>query len=693
MLEQRQEKANKKEDIAGHKGTGKADDPCREGAELRKNPWDYPRAEKIEHIEEIGGYTDCDWYAWMRDKDDPKVREWVAAENAFTDAFFDPDEVKAMALELRSQAVPFEYSLPEYAHGHLYACRSDEYGRRSLVIMDESWNVLQTVGEELKDRFTMYGIRPDPRNEDIAALIATPFGAHMSSLLLYSFSGKRILFRADDVTFGAVWTPDGALWYAQQIPHTEEGYMENLVWRRSPVGGEPVKVYDAPRGRAYVGVRQGAGSSVIIDSSYDFGADELLRADEDGTVVSLTGTVRARYSYAGEREGKVYLITDDKAPRGRITANGETVIPESSRVILDAVVLKEGLLIAYMDDVALRMELTDFEGRLIKAVELPDRYGSMGLMGGFHYLQEKGLACFLFESFTTPPAIYAFNEQTGAVGKLFSACRDKVPEDIITEQIFVSARDGARIPAFMVRRRDAVKNGKNNVMMYGYGGYNVPMIPSYENLVTGIRPWKWAKDGGIYVNCNLRGGGEYGAEWHEAAMFDRKMTAFYDFIDIAEALIAEGWTVPGKITINGCSNGGLLVSVLTILRPDLWSSVIASVPHTDMLGFVNDPAGPRFILEYGNPRDPKMNGYLRKYSPYHNVQSIPYPPIYIQTGERDNNVPPYHGKKFAALLQEKSSGGPVLLRVLAEGAHNRGEGEEMYRTKAEMLLFVKKYLK
>ena len=214
-------------------------------------------------------------------------------------------------------------------------------------------------------------------------------------------------------------------------------------------------------------------------------------------------------------------------------------------------------------------------------------------------------------------------------------------------------------------------------------------------MVTQIVVPQWVEQGGIFVQCNLRGGSEYGPKWHEGGMAMAKRHCYEDFIGVAQQLIRDGWTRAGKIGIAGCSNGGLLMSALVTMRPDLWGCVIDSVPHTDMIHFAQDDRGPMYITEYGNPRQSReMFDYLLSYSPYHNVKKTGYPPTYIQTGELDNNVPPYHGKKFAARMQaENQSDNPILLRVLAEGSHDRGKGEVFWRTIAEMQLFLEEHLK
>ena len=652
----------------------------------------YPETKKTDFREVIGGYENQDPYVWLEQAKEPEVLAWVAAQNRATDEYFDPAQVQERAKLLRAQAAAVDYTAPVDMHGKLYAARIDAEGNMTPVILDKYWNELREVGAELKDEMDLHGILPCPTDNRLVALTVSPHGAHLPSTLVYDTEENKILFRADD-GLGAVWASDGALWYAQSLPNRQEGYNDNPVWRWTMDGGA-VKIYEAPRGRAYVTLSVGPDAQVLIDSKYDFGSNELLCAGSDGSVTSLTGEVRAKHQHCGTHDGVHYILTDDGAPLGKITANGKTILPERERMITDAAVCARGILVALMEDACLRLELYSFDGQLMEKVPLPDECGAMSMRGGGLSAPAAGshAVYFEFETFTTPPAIYAWDERDGSLKKVFTASKDQVPEDIVTQQIFITARDGERVPAFIVHKKDVALNGENPVLMYGYGGYNLSMPPSYTNPFVGIRIWDWVQRGGVYVNCNLRGGNEYGSRWHEAGMLKNKKNAFYDFIDTAEWLIANNWTRPGRIAICGGSNGGLLMTALTTMRPDLWGAVIASVPHTDMVRFMYDPAGPRYITEYGNPRDPEMLDYLLSYSPYHNVRREKYPSIYVQTGERDNNVPPYHGKKFAAKMQEFSTGGPVLLRVLAEGSHDRGHGDIMYQTTAEMQLFIEQHL-
>ena len=649
----------------------------------------YPSTRKCDFTEMIGTYENKDPYQWLEDRHDPEVLAWVAEQNKHTDGWFEGKPVQELAAKLKARVPQVEYGVPVEKHGRIYIMRHDVSGKFIPVLMDQDRNEIATVGEELLDNINLFDMQPSPTNEKLVCFRGMLKGAHMGSVIVYNIESKEVLCQYDDI-ISFVWTEDGAMWYSQTLPNRAEGYNDNPVYRWTE-DGENKLMYSAPRNRAFVTIDAAPDNSVMANSKFSFGQNELLHISKDGTVTSLTGELRASHVYCGSHDGKHYILTDNGASLGKIIeANGETIIPEGNRMITSAAVCSRGILVSFMEDVCSRLELYGFDGQLLECVELPDACGSMSDISapaaGSH------LVYFTFQSFTIAPSLYAWDERDGSVKKVYSAYSDVIPDDIVTTEVFVTARDGEKIPAFIVHKKDVQLNGDNPVLMYGYGGYNLAMTPSYRNGFIGLSGWEWVEKGGVYVNCNMRGGNEYGSHWHEAGMLKTKKNAFQDFIDIAEWMIANNWTKKGRIAICGGSNGGLLMTALTTMRPDLWGAVIASVPHTDIVRFMYDPAGPRYITEYGNPREADMLEYLLSYSPYHNVRAENYPPIYIQTCEPDNNVPPYHAKKFAAKMQEYTQGGPAVLRVLEEGGHSRGVGDTMYRTFAEMQLFIKEYL-
>ena len=368
----------------------------------------------------------------------------------------------------------------------------------------------------------------------------------------------------------------------------------------------------------------------------------------------------------------------------------DTIIPESDALMTTVLPISAGILVLYEQDACSLLRLFGFDGSPVRALPLPDRFGraAFGSTVFASPIQADRLF-FTFESFTRQKSLFTLDTHTLAMACLRGDSSDC--SDITVSQEFLPARDGQRILVYLVHRKDLKKDGKTPVLMYGYGGYAVSMPPTAEEVVTGINVAEWVRKGRIYAHCIIRGGLEYGKAWHEAAMAGKKKNAFFDFIDIAQHLVDTGWTRPDRIAASGCSNGGLLMSAVTVMRPDLFGVIIDSVPHTDMLRFRNDDRGMMYITEYGDPLSSKeMFEYIKSYSPYHNIrEGTVYPWVYVQTGECDNNVPPYHGKKFGVRLQHAADEiHPVLLTVLPHGSHNRGIGDEYYMNVSRIQAFI-----
>ena len=451
-----------------------------------------------------------------------------------------------------------------------------------------------------------------------------------------------------------------------------------------------------------------------------------------GRIVSVDAT---RPSLDDARE----LVAATPADAASVVAAAKTAVPAvptpGVRLMTGATVVGDAILCAYQCEGASELELRAPDGSLLHAVELPDTPGNLAAEGVLApYGRGDAGVCLDFESFRVPPSVVRYDPATGALTTLFTtgdaekaasragqaspaqagdgASRDgdapvptattasqsnpnpiaehSLQRDIVVERIDVPARDGATLSAYLVRRRDVHSTGEIPTLFYGYGGYNNVLAPDFTNKFIGLDVSDWAMRRGLYVHCILRGGGERGPQWHEAGMLANKPNVFHDFIDIVAHVQKLGWTSPEHSALCGGSNGGLLVTAALTQAPDLVRCVVASVPHTDMLRFVHDDRGPMYITEYGDPRNTALFETMRDYSPYHNVEpGRTYPALLVQTGELDNNVPPYHGKKFAARMQsEASSKNPVLLRVLARGAHDRGEGGIYYATVAEMQCFI-----
>ncbi|MFM2137856.1 MAG: hypothetical protein RJA57_163, partial [Bacteroidota bacterium] len=352
----------------------------------------------------------------------------------------------------------------------------------------------------------------------------------------------------------------------------------------------------------------------------------------------------------------------------RIMRNGwRVVIPERKDMALQDVTSCGGYLFAsYLKDAATRVYQYTYEGRLVREVKLP----GIGTANGFGGERTDKELFYTYSSFNSPPTIYRYNLATGQ-SILFRRTEVRIKtDDFVTEQLFFRSKDSTRIPMFITYRKGMVRNGNNPVLLYGYGGFNISITPSFSTSNA-----FFIEQGGIYVSVNLRGGSEYGERWHQAGMLTNKQNVFDDFIAAAEFLIREKYTQPSKIAIRGGSNGGLLVGAVMTQRPDLFKVALPAVGVMDMIRYHRFTVGWGWMVEYGNPDSLVHFRNLRAYSPYHNLKpGTSYPATLVTTADHDDRVVPAHSFKFASRLQECHSGThPVLIRIETDAGHGAGK--------------------
>ncbi|MEM8885101.1 MAG: prolyl oligopeptidase family serine peptidase, partial [Planctomycetota bacterium] len=393
----------------------------------------------------------------------------------------------------------------------------------------------------------------------------------------------------------------------------------------------------------------------------------------DGEVKPFLPAFDARYSVLGNDGPLFYIYTDNDAPNGRVVkidareTDAEkwvSVVPESKQTI-ESISLVGGQLFVHRLRFA-RSQVTVFglDGKELRKVDLP----GLGSVYGFNGRRSDTETFFAYSSFTSPSTIYRYDITSGEVSVFRQPKVDFKPDNYFTRQVSYASKDGTRVTMFISHRRGLILNGKNPVMLYGYGGFNNSMTPyfSVSNLV-------WMEMGGVLAVPNLRGGGEYGEAWHEAGMLENKQNVFDDFIAAAESLVYNKYSNPKRIAIAGGSNGGLLVGACLNQRPELFAAAIPSVGVMDMLRYHRFTIGRFWISEYGSAEDPKMFPTLYAYSPYHNIRNIAYPAVMVTTGDHDDRVVPAHSFKYAARLQQAQKGpAPILIRVETRGGHGAG---------------------
>ncbi|WP_452230490.1 MULTISPECIES: prolyl oligopeptidase family serine peptidase [unclassified Lacinutrix] len=371
---------------------------------------------------------------------------------------------------------------------------------------------------------------------------------------------------------------------------------------------------------------------------------------------------------------KLYLVTNLNAPNQKIVTvdatnptpdNWVDLIPETGYVLSPS---KGGgyFFTEYMVDAISKIKQYDYEGKFIRDIQLP----GVGNAGGFGGKKEEKVDYYSFTNYNTPASIYKFNIDTGVSELYWKPNIDFNPENYTSEQVFYSSKDGTKVPMIITYKKGVERNGKNPTILYGYGGFNISLNPAFS-----IANAVWMEQGGIYAVPNLRGGGEYGKEWHKAGTKLQKQNVFDDFIAAAEYLIENKYTSSNYLAIRGGSNGGLLVGATMTQRPDLMKVALPAVGVLDMLRYHTFTAGAGWAYDYGTAEDNKeMFEYLKNYSPVHNVkEGVQYPATMITTGDHDDRVVPAHSFKFAAELQDKQTGSnPTLIRIETDAGHGAG---------------------
>jgi prolyl oligopeptidase len=392
-------------------------------------------------------------------------------------------------------------------------------------------------------------------------------------------------------------------------------------------------------------------------------------------VVKLLDDFDAFYGFIGNDGPAFYFQTDAGAPRRRIIAidtrkperaNWKELVPQQAETLENVNLVGDSFIAAYLKDAHAQVKVYSLNGRLVREVALP----GIGTVAGFSGKRKDRETFYAFTGFTAPTTIYRYDVTTGKSAVFRQPKVDFNPADYETKQVFYRSKDGTRVPMFITHKRGLKLDGNNPTYLYGYGGFNVSLTPAFSvaNLV-------WMEMGGVYAQPSLRGGGEYGEEWHQAGMKLRKQNVFDDFIAAAEWLMANKYTSTPRLAIGGGSNGGLLVGACITQRPDLFGAALPAVGVMDMLRFHKFTIGWAWVSDYGSSDNPEEFKALYAYSPLHNLKpGTAYPPTLATTADHDDRVVPGHSFKFAAALQAAQAGpAPVLIRIETKAGHGAGK--------------------
>jgi prolyl oligopeptidase len=655
----------------------------------------YPPTHTVAHVDDFFGTPVADPYRWLENASDPEVLHWTQQQQDFAEEYLQrlPGRERFFT---RLQEV---WNYPKYGavvrrESRIFFTRNDGLQPQAVLYVQDGkqeprvlidpnqWSTDGTVA--LVDWVV------DATGDKLAYAVSESGLDWRVLRVLDTHTGKDTGDVVEKVKFSsASWSADSSGFYYSRFPDeaADEGEANRQTSHRvyyhqlGTEQGADEEIYRHPelQGITIWAETSDDGRYLILAISGDsFVFNRLYVMDLTTRVTSrLFDQLDAAYQYIANDAQRFYILTTKDAPAKRLVAfdleqpeQWQAIIPATKDVIASCSLVNEHFVVTYMRDAYHLVKIFDKHGHFIKDVELPG-LGSAG--GDFHRAhRENHDVFFSYTSFLSPSSILRYDFDSDQLASFFNVTVPGFdPEQYETRQVFFSSRDGTQVPMFITARKGITLDGSHPTILYGYGGYDISLTPSYSSWMP-----VWLEHGGVFALANLRGGGEYGEKWHLAGMLDQKQNTFDDFIGAAEWLIENGYTTSKRLAIEGGSNGGLLVAACMIQRPDLYGAVLCHVPVIDMLRFQHFTAGRYWTSEYGDAdSSPEHFDFLFKYSPLHNVQAgMEYPPILIMSADHDDRVVPMHSKKFAAALQNGSSkNNVVLLRIDTKAGHGLGK--------------------
>ncbi len=657
--------------------------------------WVYPEAMKQDVVEDYHGTKVADPYRWLEDSDSKETVDWVTKENELTRSFIDT-YAKRDAIEQRLTKLwnyP-KYSLPNKEGDRYFFSKNDGLQNQAVLYMSKSLTGEPTVL-----------IDPNKLSADGTVALSGTTYTEDGKMMAYAISAsgsdwQEVHVRdidsgkdTDDLLkwcrfSGIGWKKDkSGFWYNRfpaegEVAEEDRSNYNKVYWHQLGTPQEKdVLVYEDKANKEL-----GFSPYVTEDGEYlvlyvYHGTDPkngiyFRKTDSNGEFTHLFELNEAMYTPIDNIGSTVYVHTDADAPRGRVIAvdlakpgkeNWVELIPQKTEVIDNVTMVNNELVVSYMKDAHHQLMIFGKDGKFRREIELP----TIGTVQGVAGDREDTEMFFGFVSYTYPFTAFRYDFKTDKVEVFRKPDIDFDGTKYESKQVFYQSKDGTKIPMFITYKKGTKLDGNNPTLLYGYGGFNISMTPTFS-----IGRVMWMENGGIYAVACLRGGNEYGEEWHQGGVLDRKQNVFDDFIAAGEYLIKEKYTQTKYLAINGGSNGGLLTAACTVQRPDLWGAVVCQVPVIDMLRYHKFTVGRYWVSDYGNAEEnAKDFAYMIKYSPLHNVKpGFKSPPILITSADTDDRVVPSHAKKFAAMLQANDAGdNPILLRVETKAGHGAGK--------------------
>ena len=656
---------------------------------------EYPQTRKVEQTDDYHGTKISDAYRWLEDDNSAETKTWVEAQNKLTFAYLNQipqrEKIKARLTELWNYE---RYSAPLKAGKHYFYTKNDGLQNQSVWYIAESPtdpgrvfldpNKLSTDGTVALSglRFTddgklaAYGLatagsdRTEWRVKDVET------GQDLTDVLKPNRQG------------GASWLKDNSGFFYSRFPETQQGaelraqtFNQKLYFHKiGTPQSEDVLIYERPDDKEFFmgGSVTQDGNWLIISVGKGTSPKNMVYFKnlkmEKSPILPLVDSLTANYSFIGNDEANFYFQTDKDTPRAKIVMVNvlakdriwKDVIPEAQETLQGVNFINNHFVLNYLKDAYTQIKIHDINGKFVRDIKLPG-IGSAGGFGGKRFDTET---FYSYSSYNAPPTIYRYDMKTGKSELFRQAKVNFNPADYEVKQVFYNSKDGTKVPMFIIHKKGLKLDGTNPTLLYGYGGFNISQTPGFS-----VSRLVWLEMGGVFAVANLRGGAEYGEAWHEAGTKLKKQNVFDDFIGAAEWLIANKYTSPKKLAIQGGSNGGLLVGAVLNQRPDLFGAALPAVGVMDMLRFPKFTIGWAWTSDYGSPDKADEFKAIYAYSPLHNIKtSTKYPAVLVTTADHDDRVFPAHSFKYAAALQAAQSGdAPVLIRIETKAGHGAGK--------------------
>jgi prolyl oligopeptidase len=660
----------------------------------------YPLAHSGNQVDDYHGTIVTDPYRWLEEVDSPETLEWIRQENELTFSFLEKIPARTIIRERLTKLWDYaKASSPYKKGGRYFQFQNSGLQNQDVMVVYESLaetpRILLNPNSLSKDgtvALNTWSVSPDGK---WLAYAISASGSDWQTWHIRSVdSGQDLAETLDWSKFsGASWSKNSQGFYYAPFPAPTEGeafqeanYNQKVFYHRlNTAQAEDVLIYERLDHPDW-----GFGTKVSDDGRYlliyiSQGTDTRNRfffSDLEGNqpVVELLPDLEASYDYIGNNGPLFYFHTNLEAPRGRLIAidtacpereNWKTILPENQAVLQSAQIIHDQFVIIYMQDAHDIIKLFNLDGSPAGEVSLPT-LGSVivAYESSLHGEREDSEMFYAFHSFIHPLTVFRYDFNNGQSQVIFQPPIQFELSLYETEQVFVTSKDGTRVPMFLIHHKGIQKDGQNPSILYGYGGFNLAQTPAFS-----IHRLIWMEMGGVLAVANLRGGSEYGEEWHQAGMIQTKQNVFDDFIACAEWLIEEKITRTSRLAIEGRSNGGLLVGACMTQRPDLFGAALPAVGVMDMLRFHKFTIGWAWVSDYGSSDDSAEFKTLYAYSPLHNLKpGTRYPATLVTTADHDDRVVPGHSFKFTARLQACQAGeAPTLIRVQTKAGHGMGK--------------------